>query len=178
MQGFTADVGSAWGWVESLKYMKCIYLLWGEWINAAAWWRKDCTLSTLIENRVIHKAAVIVQQYSSLDVEKGTQPILSAKWGHERWSRMELSQAKRTHSFHAQYRYLHVWCPEGEVVAEQLHDEGAILVGFLSQCVKLCNRLIECLQNRMHMSQKQMGCGSFHNSVPQILLKWTWFWKC
>lgn len=40
---------------------------------------------------------------------------------------------------------LHVTGPQREVVAQQLHDEGAVLVALLSQCVQLSNRLVKRL---------------------------------
>ncbi len=41
---------------------------------------------------------------------------------------------------------LHVAGPEREVVAQELHDEGAVLVGLLPQGVQLSNRLVKRLQ--------------------------------
>lgn len=39
--------------------------------------------------------------------------------------------------------------PEGEVVPEQLHDEGAVAVAFLRERVEFCNGIIECLLGKM-----------------------------
>ena len=44
--------------------------------------------------------------------------------------------------------YLHVRSPQGQVVSEQLHDQRAVLVGFLSQSVKFSNSLIKSLCNK------------------------------
>lgn len=41
---------------------------------------------------------------------------------------------------------LHIGCPEGEVVTQQLHDERAVLVGLLAQGVELSDGLIKGLQ--------------------------------
>ena len=35
--------------------------------------------------------------------------------------------------------------PQGQVIAEKLHDQGGVLVGFLVQSVKLSNGIIESL---------------------------------
>ena len=42
--------------------------------------------------------------------------------------------------------HLHVRGPEGEVVPQQLHDEGAILVRLLAEGVELGNALVKGLQ--------------------------------
>lgn len=39
-----------------------------------------------------------------------------------------------------------VRCPEGEVIAEKLHDEGRVLVGFLGKSVELRDRIVERLE--------------------------------
>mmetsp|Transcript_2923 Transcript_2923/g.5010 ORF Transcript_2923/g.5010 Transcript_2923/m.5010 type:complete len:233 (+) Transcript_2923:722-1420(+) len=44
---------------------------------------------------------------------------------------------------------LHVRCPECEVVAQQLHDQGAVLVALLAQGVQLRNGLVEGLLCQM-----------------------------
>lgn len=43
---------------------------------------------------------------------------------------------------------LHVGGPEGEVIAQQLHDEGAVLVRLLAQRVQLRDRLVKGLSSR------------------------------
>lgn len=47
--------------------------------------------------------------------------------------------------------YLNVGSPESEVVPEKLHDEGAVFVGFLAECVQLCYGFLECLSEQEHM---------------------------
>lgn len=42
---------------------------------------------------------------------------------------------------------LRVRCPEREIVAQQLHDQRAILVRVLVERVELGDRVVECLQN-------------------------------
>ena len=37
--------------------------------------------------------------------------------------------------------------PQGEVVPEQLHDEGGVLVALLVQGVQLGDRIVKCLKN-------------------------------
>ncbi len=44
--------------------------------------------------------------------------------------------------------YLHVGRPEREVVAQELHDERAVLVRLLPQRVQLCDGLVEGLRSR------------------------------
>lgn len=39
--------------------------------------------------------------------------------------------------------------PEGQVVAEQLHDQGAVAVGLLGERIKLSNSVIECLLGKV-----------------------------
>lgn len=39
---------------------------------------------------------------------------------------------------------LHVGCPQGEVVPQELHDEGGVFVAFLAQSVQLGDGIIEC----------------------------------
>jgi hypothetical protein len=41
--------------------------------------------------------------------------------------------------------YLHIRGPQGEVVTEKLHDQGAILVGIFPKGVQLGNGFIEGL---------------------------------
>jgi xanthine dehydrogenase molybdopterin-binding subunit B len=41
--------------------------------------------------------------------------------------------------------YLHIRGPQGEVVTEKLHDQGAILVGIFPKGIQLGNGLIEGL---------------------------------
>lgn len=40
-----------------------------------------------------------------------------------------------------------VRCPQGEVVAEELHDEGGVFVGLLRESVELCDRIVEGLRD-------------------------------
>ncbi len=47
----------------------------------------------------------------------------------------------------ARAAHLHVGGPEREVVAQQLHDECAVLVALLSQRVQLGDGLVECLRS-------------------------------
>lgn len=35
-----------------------------------------------------------------------------------------------------------------EVVPKQLHDQGAVFVGLLIQCVQFSNRFVKCLKQR------------------------------
>ena len=41
--------------------------------------------------------------------------------------------------------HLHLGCPQGQVVPEQLHDEGAVLVAVLAQGVQVRNGLVKGL---------------------------------
>ena len=50
--------------------------------------------------------------------------------------------------------YLHVRCPEGKVVTQQLHDQGAVLVRLLSKGVQLCN----CLIKGLHPTPSLLSC--------------------
>jgi len=36
--------------------------------------------------------------------------------------------------------------PKSQIVSEKLHDQSAVLVGFLTKCVQLWNSLIESLK--------------------------------
>ena len=36
--------------------------------------------------------------------------------------------------------------PQGQVISQQLHDQGAVLVAVLVQSVQLSNRIVKCLQ--------------------------------
>lgn len=40
---------------------------------------------------------------------------------------------------------LDIRCPQSEVVPQELHDKGAVLVGFFSQGVELSNSFFKCL---------------------------------
>jgi hypothetical protein len=40
-------------------------------------------------------------------------------------------------------------CPKGEVITEELHDEGAVPVRLLGQRVELGNGIVECLLGKM-----------------------------
>ena len=42
--------------------------------------------------------------------------------------------------------YRHVRSPQSEVVAQELHDQGAVLVRFLAKGIQLCDCLIKGLQ--------------------------------
>merc|ERR1719162_2321880 len=42
-----------------------------------------------------------------------------------------------------------IGCPQGQVVTEQLHDEGGVLVRVLSNIVELCNRIFECCSSHL-----------------------------
>lgn len=41
--------------------------------------------------------------------------------------------------------FLHVAGPERQVISEELHDQGRILVALLRECVEFGNRIIKCL---------------------------------
>lgn len=43
---------------------------------------------------------------------------------------------------------LHIGGPQGEIVAEELHDQSAVLVRLLPQSIQLRNRFIERLRGR------------------------------
>ena len=62
---------------------------------------------------------------------------------------------------------LHVRCPEGKVVTQQLHDQRAVLVRLLSKGVKLCNGLIKGL----HIPSCP-GRPSGSHSYRQIMNNW------
>ena len=49
-----------------------------------------------------------------------------------------LSRGRGTHH--------HVRGPKGEIVSQELHDECAVLVWLLAQCIQLCNGLVKGLQ--------------------------------
>src|SRR3546814_9191830 len=53
--------------------------------------------------------------------------------------------------------------PEGQVVAEQLHDQGAVLVRLLREGVKLSNRIVESL-----LSQVASAVGRVEDLVVEI----------
>ena len=38
---------------------------------------------------------------------------------------------------------LHVWCPQCEVISQQLHDQRRVLIRLLAQRVQLCDRVVE-----------------------------------
>lgn len=46
------------------------------------------------------------------------------------------------------FSHLHVRGPQGQVVPEKLHDQGAVLVGLLAQGVELGDGLVESLRQR------------------------------
>ena len=48
---------------------------------------------------------------------------------------------------------LHVAGPQGEVVAQQLHDERAVLVRLLAQRIQLRNRLVKRLRRSRNTSE-------------------------
>ena len=45
--------------------------------------------------------------------------------------------------------HLNIRGPEGEVVAQELHDERAVLVALLAKRVQLADRVIECLHAKL-----------------------------
>ena len=62
--------------------------------------------------------------------------------GHEQQGRVQWSVAMHACRARAD---LHVRGPEGEVVTQQLHDEGAVLVRLLAQGVQLRDGLVKGL---------------------------------
>lgn len=48
-----------------------------------------------------------------------------------------------------------VRCPEGEVVAQELHDEGGVFVGLLGKRVELRDRIVERLRRANTASTSQ-----------------------
>jgi hypothetical protein len=55
-------------------------------------------------------------------------------------------------------RYREVRRPEGQVVPQELHDQGAVFVGLLSKGVQLRNSFIKSLQTRVG-SVTKLSCG-------------------
>ena len=39
-----------------------------------------------------------------------------------------------------------IWRPQGEVVTQELHDQGRVFVAILVQCVQLGDGIVECLK--------------------------------
>lgn len=52
---------------------------------------------------------------------------------------------------------LHIWSPESEIVPKELHDESAILVGFLTQSVQFSNSFLKCLYTRKRRFSKNLA---------------------
>ena len=51
--------------------------------------------------------------------------------------------------------YLHIGGPESEIVTKKLHDQSAILVRLLSQCIQLSNCFIKGLFHRKNMGYQK-----------------------
>lgn len=59
---------------------------------------------------------------------------------------------------------LHVWSPESEIVPQQLHDESAVFVGFLTQCIQLSYGFFEGLKEiKNHLKSETEH--SLHNKL-------------